>query len=252
MTVRALSLATLLSLIPSFAFAQDDEEMPPDPAPAAKTEEKKDDASATETTPAATVESAPQERFKIKRGFYAQADLGVYMTFMGRNTNNPAFPKRFTSNVQPHVGVVAGYDVVSSDSFNLGLGARFAMGLSGGAGRVSDAELMGEDIGTKSNDFSVIELGAEADLAIMMTDRVWLNIKLDGGAGIVDPDPTKVAGEDGAGAATFAPVFGAGVGVEYFTLLNDFSVGATLRFQGVLADGMIPGMSITIPIKYTF
>lgn len=250
MTVRALSLAAILSLVPAFAFAQDDEEMPPDPAPAAKTEEKKE--APTETTPAATAETAPGDRFKIRRGFYAQADLGVYMTFGGRNTNNPAFPKRFSSNVQPHVGVVAGYDVVSSDSFNLGLGARFAMGLSGGAGRVTDAELAGEDVGTKSNDFSVIEAGVEADLAIMMSERVWLDVKLDGGAGIVDPDPSKVAGEEGAGAATFAPVFGVGVGVEYFTLLNDFSVGATLRFQGVLLDGMIPGASITIPIKYTF
>jgi hypothetical protein len=127
------------------------------------------------------------------------------------------------------------------------------MGLNGGVGRVTDAEIAaGEEVTTKSNDFSVIETGGEVWLGFLMTDRIALDVKLDGGMGIVDPDPSKTAGEDGAGTAVFAPTFGAGLGVEYFTLLNDFSVGLTLRFQAVLVDGMIPGATITIPIKYTF
>jgi hypothetical protein len=248
MIARPFVFVSILSLVPAFAFAQEGG----DAAKAAVEGEKKDTPPAAPE--AAGPSSAPQDRFKIKRGFFAQSDLGVFLTFGGRNTNNPMLPSRVTSNIQPHLGVVVGYDVVHSEAFSLSLGLRFAMGLSGGAGRVTSAELGMEDVTTKSNDFSVIEAGGEIGLGILATDRLAVTIKVDGGAGIVDPDPSKVAGDpcNCAGAATFAPTFGAGAGIEFFTLLNDFSVGFTMRFQGVLVDGLIPGASFTIPIKYTF
>lgn len=242
MIARPLLFVSILSLIPAYAFAQDAEGG--DAAKAAVEGEKKD------VPPAA--EPSPQDAFKIKRGFFASSDLGVFLTFGGRNTNNPMLPSRPTSNIQPHLGVVVGYDVFHTDAFNFSLGLRFAMGLSGGAGRVTAAETSDPESTTKSNDFSVIEAGGEVGLGFLMTDRLALTFKVDGGAGIVDPDPSTTAGEVGAGGAVFAPTFGVGLGIEFFTLLNDFSVGFTMRFQGVLVDGLIPGASFTIPIKYTF
>lgn len=246
MIARPLLFVSLLALTPASAFAQDAEGG--DAAKAAVEGEKKDVPPAAESAPS----SSPADAFKIKRGFFVSSDLGVFLTFGGRNTNNPMLPSRPTSNIQPHLGIVAGYDIFHTDSFDFSLGLRFAMGLSGGAGRVTAAELTDPEATTKSNDFSVIEAGAEVGLGFLLTDRLALTFKADGGAGIVDPDPSTTAGVAGAGGATFATTFGVGLGIEFFTLLNDFSIGFTMRFQGVLVDGLIPGASFTIPIKYTF
>ena len=225
-----------------------------------------------ETTPAAEAqETAPEARrgpeFNLRRGFFAESDLGVFLTFGGRNTNDPLLPARSTSNVQPYLGVTLGYDLSHTDSYSFALGLKLAAGYSAGAGRATEAEIDQHGtnpITTRPNDFAVMEVGAAASLAVMMTDRLALTIKVDGGAGIVDPDPTKaacaapctgggkMASEPGAGKAAFAPIVGGGLGVEYFTLLNDFSVGLDARFAMVMLGGAIPGLSISIPIKYTF
>lgn len=256
-------LAISLLALPSVARAQaDDPDF--DDVPAASKKKGKAAAkekdggranreSAPEASPGvarATGSASADARFKIRRGFFAEGDLGVFLTFGGRNTNNPELPKRVTSNIQPQLGVTVGYDVAHGETYSFSLGLKLAMGLNGGAGRVSGTDP--GDPTTKSNDYAVIQSGLQAALSILMTDRLALAFKLDGGAGIVDPDPTKTADDPSAGSATFAPVLGGGAGLEYFTLLNDFSVGVTLRFEAILLDGMIPGATVTIPIKYTF
>ena len=90
-------------------------------------------------------------------------------------------------------------------------------------------------------------------LARGLSDRFALTFKVDGGAGPVTPDPRLFANDDGAGAGAVAPTIGGGVGFAYVTLLNDFSVGVDARFSMTLLSGAsIPGLSATIPIKYTF
>jgi hypothetical protein len=249
-----LSFALVALLVPAIAFAQDDEGGEP-----AASEEKTAggdkqpaEASKTETAP-----EDPSERFRIRRGFFAETDLGVYFTFGGRNTNDfiNEFPKKTISNVQPYLALTFGYDLVHSEGFALSGGLRLSAGYSGGAGRVSDADLaLGvEAISTRSSDFAVLETGVALAAAIFMSDRLALTVKADGGMAAVDPNPTLSAAEDGAGAAVFAPIFGGGLGLEYFTLLNDFSVGLDLRFAMVLISGAsIPSASVSVPIKYTF
>lgn len=203
------------------------------------------------TTPSGTVE----QRFNIRRGFFTEGDFGLYLAFGGRNTNNPNLPTRSTSNIQPYLGITIGYDVVSNESLNFSIGPKFALLLNGGAGRPSAADIAdAENVATThSNDFSIFEAGLAATVSIMMTDRLALAIRVDGGLGATDPNPALWAEESAdAGAFGFGAMFGAGVGVEYFTLLNGFTVGANLRFVGVLAEGMIPGAAFTIPVKYNF
>jgi hypothetical protein len=243
------ALIGVLALPSAPAFAQEDEDIPPPPPPA---EEKKEEAKKEE--PAATATDQVEEKvpFKIKRGFFAEGDLGIFVTIGGVNTNSVELNSRGTSNLQPYIGATFGYDIVDASSFAMGLGLRFAMGLNGGAGRADPAEPL-DSANTKSNDYSIQELGAVIDLVFMVADRVGLTLKLHGGAGFVTPDPTLPASEPAAGGFIFAPVFGGQFGVELYTLLNDFSIGIQAGFVGAIAAGeFIPGLSGTIPIKYTF
>lgn len=274
-TTRTALFTLLLAVAPAAALAAAADEKAPesmakapkaDPAAGAKsTDATKTDATKTEAaktdapkTPPASVTAAPDGgRFKIRRGWFALADLGVYATFGGRDVRDidRGQPKKTISNVEPHLGITVGYDLSHTDTFNFALGLKFAMGLNSGAGRASANDIADSTTNTltKSNDYSVIETGIEASAAFMTSDRFAITVKVDGGGGFLDPDPGKSADVTGAGGIVFAPVFGVGVGGEYYTLLNDFSVGLMLRFQGILASGgLIPAASITIPIKYTF
>jgi hypothetical protein len=251
-------LCSLLALgfasAPLVAFAQEELMEGNKKAPGKKEESK--------PAPTPTPEAQTQGRFQIRRGFFAEGDLGVYMTFGGRNTNDPMLPSRAASNIEPHLGVTIGYDVASGDSFNVAVGLKFSMGLNGGLGRVSGSELAGDSamLTTKSADFSVYEAGVQVAISYLLNDRFALTARFDGGAGFLDPDPAKTADNSGAGGMAFAPVFGVGLGGDWYTLLNDFTVGLLVRFQGILtpagpnpgSGGLIPALAITIPVKYTF
>jgi hypothetical protein len=249
MRLPTIPLIGLLALSSAPAFAQEDEDIPPPPPPPAAEEKKEEEAKKEEPAAAATDE-AQKTAFTIRRGFFAEGDLGIFVTIGGVNTNSVELNNRSTSNLQPYIGATFGYDVVDLEAFAMGLGLRFAMGLNGGAGRANPGD---PDPNTQSNDYSIQEAGAVLNFVFMVADRVGLTLKLHGGAGFVTPDPTLPAGEPDAGKFVFAPVFGGQFGVELYTLLNDFSIGIQAGFVGAIAAGeFIPGLSGTIPIKYTF
>lgn len=256
-----LATSVLITLLaaPSVAFAQEDD---PDDLVVSKDEEESEEVAPAEreVKPAeaakAEAMASQQEAFVIRRGFWTQADLGVFFTLGGKNYDTlQGLTSKGISNIQPFVGVTAGYDIAYSDSYQFAIGAKLAAAYSAGAARVTDAALarVADDAATMASDFGIYELGLLAKFGFFLSPRVALNLAIDGGASFVDPDPTKAATEDGAGGAVFAPLFGAGLGVEYYTLLNDFSVGLDLRFAMAMVSGAsIPGLSITLPIRYTF
>lgn len=235
------SLIPTLALLatPHLALAQD---APSEAAPAAE-------------APAAIATPEQDQPFLIKRGWFAEADLGVFFTFGGRNTNVPEFPSRGISNVQPFVGVFFGHDLWNNDKMNLAAGLKLGLGYSTGSGRVSEAEIGADSsaAATRSADFGIAQAGVGLAFAYLVSPRVAITGKLDGGLAIVDPSPFLGADEAGAGGPGIGGLFGVGAGVEYYTLLNDFSVGLDLRFNmALLGGGSIPGLGVTIPVKYTF
>ncbi len=241
--MRPLSIAliSVLALSSARAFAQKEDD----------SAKKKSDAPKASAEGAAKDGSETKTEYVIRRGFFAVGDLGVFVTLGGVNTNSVELNSRSTSNLQPYIGATFGYDVFSTSSFDLALGLRLAMGLNGGAGRADVTE--GSAANTKSNDYSIQEIGAAIDLGFLVTERFGLTLKLHGGAGFVTPDPTLTADDPNAGKAVFAPVVGGQFGVELYTLLNDFSIGIQAGFVGAIVNGeFIPGLSGTIPIKYTF
>jgi len=247
----------MLIALPSLAFAQDGEEAPPDAKPADATEAKPEEKPAKAPDAAAAVDPDADRPFQIKRGLHAEADLGVYFTFGGRNTNDPnlQYPGKTISNVQPYLGVFFGYDVIQAPKYAFAVGLKFAAGYSGGAGRVSASEVqVGSTMtGERSNDFGIMQVGAGLAFDYLVNDRLAVTVKADGGLAALDPDPSRFAADPAAGGATIGGIVGGGLGIEYFTLLNDFSVGFDARFAMVFGGGgSIPSMSLTVPVKYTF
>ncbi|MFO0726783.1 MAG: adventurous gliding motility protein CglE [Myxococcota bacterium] len=249
--MRFLSSCLISSLVLSApAFAQD---APATQEPAASGEE------GAKTAPAVPQQAAQGEGedrpFQIRRGLFAETDVGVYFTFGGTNTNDaPNFPKKSISNIEPYLGVFFGYDIVRGQKLTFAAGLKLAAGYSGGAGRVSATQLTdGTPVGELPADFGIMQLGAGISVSYLLSDRIAIVGKADGGMSAVLPNPLIPASVAGAGGAAFGGIFGVGLGMEYFTLLNDFSVGLDVRFSmAMLSGASIPGLGITVPVKYTF
>ncbi len=191
--------------------------------------------------------------FLVKRGVYAEADFGAFVSFGGVNTRAVDLPTRTFSTPQTYAGVVLGWDLAHGAFYSFALGLRTAFALNGGAGRVSDSERSQDpNIRLKPSDFLIWELGLHAAFAWMLGRRIAWKFRVDGGGAVLSPDPALGALESGAGGSRWAPAFGVGTGVEYYTLLTDFSVGLSVRFVGVLREGLIPGMTVSVPLKYAF
>ena len=98
-------------------------------------QEPETDSATTDPAPMEAADAAGSEPFPIRRGLYAEADLGIFLTLFGRNTNKQELPSKATSNVQPYLGVTIGYDVLQKPTLTLGVGLKLAAGYSSGAGR---------------------------------------------------------------------------------------------------------------------
>ena len=208
-------------------------------------------------------ETVQTARDEVRRGFFVALDPGVFVTFGGRlpttdARGRPVLVSKVMSNAQPYVGLTLGYDVVTGSLFNLGIGLKLAAGFNSGAGRHTAEEAVAcesdPDACTpaRPTDYAVYEVGLAAHLGFMAATRWAINVKLHGGVGFTSPHPTKLATEMGASDAAIGAAFGGCAGFEYFTLINDFSIGLDVCFEGAMAGGLIPAASSRIPIKYTF
>lgn len=271
-----MRISSIFSLIlvttPFAAYAQEEggaEEAPPADAPAAE------EAAATPAPAAATAAppaDAASEPFQIRRGLHAELDLGVFFTLGGINVNSEAFlqydprgggaalPTKGISNVQPLLALFIGYDLAHTPKYSLAAGVRLAAAYSGGSSRLTqadvDATLPNTDdrrnLATRANDYGVVQTGLGLSFGYLLSERIALTVKANGGLAIIDPNPAVDATSPDGGKSAFSGIVGGGLGMEYFTLLNDFSVGLDVQFAMIFAAGGIPSLGASIPIKYTF
>lgn len=250
--------------VPFVAHAQE-EEGAEAPAEAAAPAEANSDADkgVTEAKRAST-SGVIEEAFPIQRGVFTDGEFGIFNAFGGRNTNDPALPSRGITNVQPYFGITVGYDLVNTPTFNLAAGIKLGMLFNGGGGRVTSNEAADTSRGspdptTKPNDFSVLEAGAAIKASFHVLERLAVVGSGEGGMAMIQSDPQAAAATigdrqdlEGAGSTAFGAMFAVGIGWEFFPLLNGFSVGTQHRFVGILAGGLIPGMSHSVALKFNF
>lgn len=274
MRISGLALIGGLLLVAAPTYAQDEggdaatTEASAEGAAAEGTEETAEEA---KTDEAKSSEGSGQyvsseQRFPIRRGFYTQGDFGIFVAFGGRNSNAPGIPSRSTSNLQPYIGLTVGYDLMSDEKINIAAGLKVGYMMNGGASRATANDVTGAvgDPSTLSNDFEVWQVGVGGAFDYLLTDRLGLAFKLDGGLALLSPDPFEFANivggspEDAvqrfpnAGKSAIGGLVGVSAGVSYATLLTGFTVGVDVRFNAIIAGSFIPALSATVPIKYNF
>ena len=283
---KALAAGVWMVLVlPSTGWAQDDGAAPAEDAAAAETEAQPntDDQELSASGYATT-----EQPFEARRGLFVDGEFGVFMTIGGRNSNNleGGFPTRSISNANPYVAMILGYDVYADPGFAFNAGLKLGASFNGGSARLSQADIdatQATGASTFANDYSAYQAGVNLSFIFMVLERLSITVKANGGVTFVDanpnvdfcganasnpgPSPTlpnqptdeqrnnfrAACGDTDAGNLALGGVFGGSAGVEWYTLLEGFSVGVQVGFQGLLVDGeFIPGIAIPATLRYTF
>lgn len=183
--------------------------------------------------------------FVFKQGFYTQSDLGGFFRIGGYTINQDSggVPDQAvaTSQLQPFIGLSAGYDLFSW----LGIQASF------GTGFVANAAPYANKSPNVPRDYGLtfLDLGVVGQYYFL--DRLAVALKLSGGATLMTPEPDVNEPNLGGNALV-------GVGIRWASLLPDTFVGIDGNFHAAFlpdsGGGMlfIPGFSFAPVIKYVF
>lgn len=200
---------------------------------------------------------------EIERGFYTEFDFGTVM-FLGGDA---------ADNVQP--GVMAGFGFGTDIGRHLKIEFRMLNSTADSSGNVYRAVDQGavpdeiqqrnpcpdnpDEACTTAPDVQVSLVSAGLKGVYPLSERLEVQALVAGGVMLgnpspdqifeFDPDAQIVTPEDVETGST--PIFGFGAGIEYFTTLRHFSVGANAAVWLAPGPG---GMMATIypTIKYTF
>ena len=168
--------------------------------------------------------------YSVRRGFFTEADIGAFFTVGGASG---------ISNAQTYLQLGVGYDVTE----HIELGAHFGLGTSS-ANCFSGAAAGGGC--PFSDSFTLSFVDVTGTYLVRLLDRFYLTPRVAVGYAALDPNPVPAA-------RSFTPAVnaGAGIGVEYATLQDHFTVGADVLFRWVFMAN-VPTFSIFPRVKYTF
>ncbi len=185
--------------------------------------------------PTAALAATPPEGvpLEVRRGFFTEADMGVFFTLGGEN---------LYSNAQTYLQLGVGYDLTDVLSF----GVHFGLGAS--AANCFAGYLPGSNVCSMSDNFTVAFADVTAAYMVPLAERFYLTPKVAAGLSRLDPAP--VGSGDPSLAAT-APNAGLGIGIEYATPMDHFSVGADVMARYLIGPN-IPTFAVFPRVKYTF
>ncbi|MGF1510379.1 MAG: hypothetical protein ACFB9M_12850 [Myxococcota bacterium] len=224
-----------------------------------------------EPPPTPTSSSGAQADFRVRHGWFARADIGGFFSLGGFDVDpvTGAISDNTVGNVQPLVGITVGRDVWHSLRNNLAVGARFTGIFSASSVRLPESLQTPEaagDAATVPGDVEAFQFGAAVDYTYFFGPRFGLLVHGDVGVSLNAPNPDVPATDGGVPIVGEAPSgdgvpgervigaqFSGGLGVEYYTRLEGFAVGAVASFHGITNnDAFIPGIGFYIPLKYNF
>jgi hypothetical protein len=182
--------------------------------------------------PAAAIAAAPQEGapVQVRRGLFTETDIGLFLTVGGDD--------RY-SNAQTYLQLGVGYDVGE----RVELGAHFGLGAS--AANCFSGRMTG--ICPLADNFTVVFLNLSATYLARLAERLYLTPKLTGGYAALDPAPLNSSGRQVRSGVNL----GGGIGLEYATSMDHFSVGADCLVRHILGAN-ISTVAVVPRVKYTF
>lgn len=171
--------------------------------------------------------------FVLQRGFYVSTDLGVFFSLGG---------VKGYSNIQPYLGLHAGFDVNDFLSLQASVSGAY---VSGNPIIPYESAVAGNPIAS----YELLSIGAEVVGAYRPTQRFALEPKVGGGMSRTNPDPNVV--DATMSVPKMNPHISAGLDLKYLTLLTDFTAGLSGTFYYVLGPN-IPGLGLAFALRYTF
>lgn len=181
----------------------------------------------------------------IRRGFFTETDLGLFFTTGGEGAN--------PSNAQAYLSLGVGYDVLTSGKHFVALGLGFSLGASAGScfGTYEDGlcvDPAGHDPATQegvlSDNWSATTVEGAVWYGYEVLPRLMVTAKGLGGVGFIQPMAF-------ADTENPVPLLGGGVGLEYATHFDHFSVGLDMSAKYFLGPNVM-GVAIAPRVKYTF
>jgi hypothetical protein len=170
-------------------------------------------------------------QLKVRRGLFTETDIGAMMTFGGRDNY---------SNAQTYLQLGVGYDL----SEHVELVAQFGLGTSAAncfavreAGRCALAD-----------SFTIGFANLTAAYLVRLAERLYLTPKVTAGYTSLDPAPVR---SSGGRLISSAANVGAGLGIEYATRMDHFSIGADVVGRFIVGTS-ITSLAIFPRLKYTF
>lgn len=184
----------------------------------------------------------------IRRGFFTETDFGAFFTLGGQGKS--------PSDAQMYFHLGAGYDLYAEGDHFVAVAAGVGMGTSAGScyGDIYDQTSQtpcrdsGVDPSTNepwqlSNNWTATMLEASALYGYQVLPRLMLTGRLLGGVSFIEPRAFTVESP--------VPTIGAGVGAEWATQFDHFSLGLDIAGRMFLGTEAI-GLSIAPRVKYTF
>jgi len=185
---------------------------------------------------------------QIRRGFFTEMDLGTFFTMGG----NPG-----VSNAQVYVSLGLGYDVLTVDDHFLAVGLGFSQAASAGScfGTPTDfdkktcvtpatAGLPQDQAEALSDNWTAQTVEGTVLYGYQVVPRLMLTARALGGVAFIDPMAF-------ADTSNPVPLLGGGVGLEYATQFDHFSLGLDAAMKYFLGPNKA-GVSIAPRVKYTF
>lgn len=185
----------------------------------------------------------------VRRGFYTETDFGAFFTVGGEGAS--------PSNAQVYLSLGLGYDVYAQGKSFVSVGLGFSLGTSAGAcfgtyiddtngAKCVDPALgfeAGND-GLLSDHWTATTVEAHVLYGYEFAPRLMLTARALGGAGFIEP--MAFANTDNP-----VPLVGGGVGLEYATRFEHFSLGLDLAGKYFLGPNVL-GFAVAPRVKYTF
>ncbi|MBI3183827.1 MAG: adventurous gliding motility protein CglE [Myxococcales bacterium] len=189
---------------------------------------------------AATAATPPEGvALVVRRGFFTETDIGGFMTVGGEDGY---------SNLQTYLQLGIGYDV--SQTIELGLHA----GIGANAQNCWDRKEREECV--EADNFTVMFIDLTAAYLFRIAERFYVTPKLVGGYTLMQPAPTfnpprPKGSQDPNGAIDRGPNAGVGLGVEYATSMDHFSIGFDVMGRYIVGAN-ITSLQFFPRVKYTF
>jgi hypothetical protein len=187
--------------------------------------------------PAMAWAATPSEgvELKVRRGFFTETDIGAFFTLGGDQSY---------SNAETYLQLGIGYDLNELFEFGLtfGIGASAADCFAGRKNNDPNADCL------QAENFTMAMLDASVAYLWRVLPRLFITPKVLAGYTNLQPAPVLNSAK---GPYTDAMNVGGGLGVEYETSLDHFSIGFEVSLRYVIGPN-IPAISIFPRVKYTF